>query len=132
MSFDWKSYYTLAQQWYQIAAQVSAPDKEAYYRCSISRAYYAAYCLARNFAIKVDKQSFGSDDHQKVKNHFKNHSDEIRKTIGNKLNTTRDDRNLADYEEVLYEGPQLKAGKTLKRTREIITLLDQLWQKQNL
>lgn len=47
MSFSWKDYYILAGQLKQQAAD--SPQQEAYLRSAISRAYYASFCLARNY-----------------------------------------------------------------------------------
>lgn len=47
MSFDWTQYLFLAQELTKGSA--SSSNHEAMLRSAISRAYYAAFCSARNF-----------------------------------------------------------------------------------
>ncbi|MCK9333381.1 MAG: hypothetical protein M0Q19_09485 [Candidatus Cloacimonetes bacterium] len=48
MVFDWTGYLTLAK-FLHMSASVSYPE-EAAKRAAVSRAYYAAFCYARNYA----------------------------------------------------------------------------------
>jgi len=48
VSFDWEQYYDLAE-WLLKHPGTAAPQ-EASLRSAVSRAYYAAFCPARNFA----------------------------------------------------------------------------------
>src|SRR6266536_662971 len=52
MSFDWSEYLTLAQE--LTSASTSSPIQEAHLRAAISRAYYAAFCKARNYLLNKD------------------------------------------------------------------------------
>lgn len=90
MSFDWKEYFTVAQE-------LAKKDKEGYFRSAISRAYYGAFCLARN--KKGYKNYTGSDVHSKVIEAFKTEKDKNLREIGAKLDMLRRQRNLADYNE---------------------------------
>ncbi len=48
MSFDWQRYLVIAQN---LSAQAAAStDSEALCRSAVSRAYFGAYCHARNYA----------------------------------------------------------------------------------
>lgn len=49
MDFNWKEYLTLAN--YLAKLETTEFSREAIIRCSISRAYYAAFCHARNCAL---------------------------------------------------------------------------------
>ncbi|NIT62022.1 MAG: hypothetical protein GWN00_39260 [Aliifodinibius sp.] len=126
MSFDWRHYFELAE--YMQTNADSFPDAEACYRSVISRAYYAVYCLARNFVKNVDRQDFYSDDHQKVQNYLLQHQDRMRKRVGNQLKTLRQHRNKADYDDTLDEHPFNKASRALAQTRRILQNLNDLPQ----
>ena len=71
MSFNWKEYFNLA-----LVLQGLYPQgfvQEAAFRCSVSRAYYAAFCYARNNAR--DNLGFTPThtgrDHGLVREHFR-------------------------------------------------------------
>src|SRR5579859_2831912 len=87
MSFNWSEYLSLAQE--LTSSSGTSPIQEAHLRAAISRAYYAAFCKARNHLI--DKQGYiipgGVNVHRLVVNEFKNSSDVTRKTVGNLLVT---------------------------------------------
>ena len=53
MSFDWGEYLALANNWAGLlgAAPVS---EEAYFRCALSRGYYACYHAALEIARRKD------------------------------------------------------------------------------
>ena len=69
--------------------------QEACLRSSISRAYYAAFGAAREFAITTDRLVVSRDaqDHIVVRNHYIEASDKTRKLIGRSLNLLRTERN---------------------------------------
>lgn len=70
MEFDWREYLTLAK----FLKNTNEIDREAALRSAVSRAYYAAFCHARNYAQYRDNftpTGFGQD-HALVRNHFKN------------------------------------------------------------
>jgi len=88
MSFNWRHYLDLANYLQNNAEDL--PDfEEACYRSVVSRAYYAVYCLARNFVRDVDNQPFHSDDHQALKNYLTNHPHKARSRLGKQLNNIR-------------------------------------------
>lgn len=47
MSFDWSGYLDVAKELASVA--LTSANKEAKLRSAISRAYYAAFILARNY-----------------------------------------------------------------------------------
>lgn len=103
MSFDWENYLNLAKTLTQPGQVVSA--NEACLRSAISRAYYAAYCQARNLA----KQKEGlvltktGKDHGIVKNHFKKSPNRHCNKISVKLGRLLNNRKRADYDDTVSE-----------------------------
>ena len=70
MTFDWREYLTLAENLYTNSHNF--PNQEACFRVAISRAYYAAFCTARNYAKKYDHLILRKtgEDHRIVKDHY--------------------------------------------------------------
>ena len=72
MAFDWPEYLELARLLAQGGLDGSTP--EAASRCAVSRAYYAAFCHARNYAR--DRLGFVPDhtgaDHHRVQERLRN------------------------------------------------------------
>ena len=73
MTFDWREYLTLAENLYTNSHYF--PNQEACFRVAISRAYYAAFCTARNYAKKYDRLILRKtgEDHRIVKDHYRTH-----------------------------------------------------------
>lgn len=130
MSFDWRKYLTFAELMYEKANSEDSDchDKETFYRCSISRAYYAVFCLARNYLKDFEGQGFYSDEHKKVSTWFIENSDIKKRKIGNQLKMLRQDRKKADYDDSFgqYEAPSLKAQKSVRMAKKIEESLDSL------
>lgn len=122
--FNWVDYIVFAQE---ITGEHKLVSEEACYRIAISRSYYGAYCLARNFAVNVDgiKVPKGSGAHKAVQNHFRNDEDSIKKQISRNLYRLRKDRNDADYQD-LCDGLDAKALKSIKRAESIKDKLQDL------
>ncbi|MBV9020753.1 MAG: hypothetical protein JOZ71_08560 [Ktedonobacteraceae bacterium] len=101
MSFEWSDYLALARNLYQQG--IIHSSKEAELRSAISRAYYAAFCKARNHLRDKEKivLSEGGQVHAEVQNAFLSSSDRRRKEIGQNLNRLRLFRNQADYRDKL-------------------------------
>jgi len=127
MTFDWTEYLKLAQE---LAGQATNPaNEEAKLRSSISRAYYAAFCKARNHLRDIDGDSIPrSDVHAYVCNKFKLSTDKSRVAIGNELDRQRVRRNKADYDDsVTRLSLMAKMAKmSLKSTQDIIYMLSSL------
>jgi uncharacterized protein (UPF0332 family) len=101
MIFSWKDYYTLAGQLKQQA--VDSPQQEAFLRSAISRAYYASFCLARNYLCdSLGRKSAGiQDDHEFVKSQFRSLPGLDYQTVAENLRRLRGYRNQADYDDEL-------------------------------
>lgn len=113
MTFDWSQYLKLAQE---LAGQsVTAAAQEARLRSAISRAYYAAFCLARDHLRDKEKHPekhpvpTNGRAHAYVRNQFRNSSDRARKKLGHNLGRLHKDRKRADYDDSV---PDLKKTTT--------------------
>ena len=97
MSFDWSEYLNVARQ--LLGYGTSPQTGEGSLRSAVSRAYYGAFCTARNHLR--DKESLviprGRNVHIWVQDQFQNGRDSVRKDIGATLNRLREARNKADY-----------------------------------
>jgi len=125
MSFDWSEYLNLAQE---LAGQATGPSsQEAKWRSAISRAYYAAFCEARNHLRDKERHSIprGVEIHRYVRNQFKKSPDRVRKEVGENLNRLRIDRNKADYDDTVA-GLSADTKKALKLAERIISKLGSL------
>lgn len=98
MPFDWAEYLRLA---YYLQGQAGVGcDQEAGFRTATSRAYYAAFCHARNHAR--DRLGFtpvyDSRDHGLVRKHFRGSR---MADIAMKLDSLRQWRNDCDYDDTV-------------------------------
>ena len=100
MNFDWSEYLNLAQE---LAGQTGSPAiNEAKLRSSVSRAYYAVFCKARNYLRDVDGDTSipkTGKAHRYVISKFKNSMDRRRRQIGVNLDRLRTDRRKVDYDD---------------------------------
>jgi uncharacterized protein (UPF0332 family) len=146
MKFDWSKYLSLSQDLANDVAaslvQRSASQNqtfdssvcEAQLRSSISRAYYAVFCLARNHLRDVDgdltvarRRDYRINIHEYVIKEFQDSSDSNRKKVGICLKRLRDDRNQADYEDmVAFNILQAKSKGALSTATQVINLLGNL------
>ena len=119
MDFDWKQYYYLAQNLHGDTSVTS--NSEAKKRSAVSRLYFAAYCLSRNYARKFLKFTITRDvgDHSELRTHLQINGFT---GIARMLSDLRRFRNDCDYEDVV---PNLEGlvRMSLERTQKI---LDQL------
>ena len=105
--FDWCEYYNFADSF-------SGSDNPAELRSGISRFYYAAFCICRDFLINHKLflpnneniiKSKSSKVHEEVVNTFFNQKfieKKYGKKIGRELSAMREKRNKADYESSNY------------------------------
>jgi len=126
MSFDWRHYLTLAEQMQAHAGEY--PNDEACYRTVVSRAYYAVYCLVRNYIANVDSRTFYSDDHQAIQSYLLRHPHRPRKRLGNQLRLLRQHRNKADYDNEIDELPINKARRAIVQAQRIMGTLDEIFR----
>jgi hypothetical protein len=119
MPFDWREYYRLASS--ILGGTETGYSADAAARCAISRAYFAAFCWARNYA--VEKMGFirtdDERDHGRLRNHFKQANNF---GLAEKLDDLRNWRNDCDYKEELDNLPLLKR-QALQSAKEIINAL---------
>jgi hypothetical protein len=96
MPFDWSEYLALAQ--YLQGQSNSEFSQEAALRCAVSRAYYAAFCHARNYARDHHgfKPYHNPDDHPRVREHFRKLGNA---KIAGDLELLRQWRNQCDYDD---------------------------------
>ena len=94
MPFDWREYLDLAKY---LNGGGGSFTQEAALRTVVSRAYYAAFCHARNYAAA--NQHFvalgSARDHARLRNHFRNLRDHA---TASQLGNLRHWRNLCDYQ----------------------------------
>jgi len=128
MSFDWREYLDLAK-WLQKNPE-NAGTKEASYRAAISRAYYAAFQCALEFAEDegfTPKKS--GDDHADVRAYFRNteKGDTIRTNISNLLKRMCDNRRVADYRANMYNSSAYSmAYSTINMAEGLLKELEKL------
>jgi hypothetical protein len=100
--FNWQDYYTFAclclDKNNPCFQQVPIASK----RSSVSRNYYAVFCLARNKAEErfSFKKSSSPEDHESIRRIYNNNNNS---GIANSLNTLRKMRNDCDYKDVIDE-----------------------------
>ena len=119
MDFDWKEYLTLAHALQQQSASGSTP--EAALRSAVSRAYFAAFCHARNYARDRHglRLRYSGDDHYLVKQHFSNRRE---RGVAQKLNRLREWRNKCDYEDAIPDLATLLTS-ALSEAQMVIAIL---------
>ena len=96
MPFDWRDYLGLARA---LARQGNLGYfTEAVQRTIVSRAYYAAFCFARNYAeARLGFQrAGGAEDHQNLREHFRQVGQTL---LASRLNRLRSLRNDCDYKD---------------------------------
>ena len=141
MSFNWQQYLALAHHLTDSASDTDdmkdndgdddpfpdMMDQEAVQRCAISRAYYAAFCSARNYLRDIDeaKDLHMPLSHQIVSEKFKRSKDKKRKSIGENLARLRRLRNKADYQDSFAE-LNAHTEYALKVADMIFSCLDEL------
>jgi hypothetical protein len=127
MSFDWGEYLSLAEE--LCAMPVSGPPigPESQQRAAVSRAYYAAFVLARNHLRDADgiRIPQRGNPHQFVAVQYVNDPDPLRSRIGYNLTGLRAARNRCDYDDVVGSLPGL-ATRSIQRARQIIADLARL------
>ncbi len=129
MSFDWSEYLNIARE---LAGQSTVlSSAEAKKRCAISRAYYAAFCSARNHLRDKDNDlniPVGGDAHGYVRRQFKTSKDKVRREVGEDLARLVAKRNLVDYKDDITSLANLD-GETylaLNWSQEVISDLSRL------
>src|SRR6266851_4592673 len=112
MSFDWKTFVTLARDLQQQAANASNP--EAFLRSAVSRAYFGAFghasIYAKNFLQFQVRELV--EDHGRLREHLKR---KRRKGDSDRLEQLRQWRNEADYSSDLsWPDPPVTVATAIK------------------
>ncbi len=134
MRFNWSEYFNLAQELAAISSTNSVANQEAKLRSAVSRAYYAVFCLARNYLRDVEQdprlssnKTYDINDHQYVAEEFIFNQLKSQKIteIGRDLTRLRKMRNKADYEDTIFN-LQTEVKKALNLAQNIMTSLTEL------
>jgi uncharacterized protein (UPF0332 family) len=127
MTFDWYQYLVLAEYLYD--NRDTFPDREACLRTAISKAYYAAFCSARNYARDLDRLVLdeSAQDHGSVKKHYIRAPDPKNRQVGNSLDRLRDSRNQADYSDSIDELEKL-AESSIYQSKQVHIFLKQIYR----
>jgi hypothetical protein len=106
MAFEWKYFLDVANHLHQL--EKDGLDKEACCRSAVSRAYYAAFCYARNHAR--DNRGFiptNTDaDHREVRQHFMKSKTRGVASVLDQLRQWRNDADYADEVEDIFSHVQ--------------------------
>jgi uncharacterized protein (UPF0332 family) len=95
--FDWNSYTKLAKSLVKYTKRSTI--SEAYFRSAASRAYYASFHMAEEYATKkLRYRPTKFNAHSTLIQFFKRNPDITLKTIGTELDSCRKDRNTSDYD----------------------------------
>lgn len=121
MPFDWNAYLDLARELSQPTGDAS--KQEAMLRSAVSRAYFAAYCHARNYATRWLKfqPTHEADDHGNLRNHFRR--DGKRRGLAQKLDDLRQWRNNADYDDTFAGDLAACANSAVSKAKTVIDCL---------
>ncbi len=126
MSFPWVDYLKVAEA--LIRARNTFAPPEACYRAAISRAYYAAYCAARNHAR--DHEGYtpvpSGRDHGLVAEHYLAGVSRTHRKIGQILQRLLLDRHCADYDDDVNQSLRPLAQLAVQEAHQVFALLQQL------
>ncbi len=129
MNFDWSEYLNVARE--LVGQPTESPSDEAKKRCAISRAYYAAFCSARNHLRDKDNDRnipLTGEAHAYVKAQFKTSKDKVRREIGEDLTRLAIKRKSVDYKDDVTSSINLD-GETylvLNWSQEVLSDLSRL------
>ena len=118
MAFDWREYLALAQY---LGKGHAGVHQDAALRCAVSRAYYGAFCYARNHARDRAsyRPSYRADDHARLIDHYRQVGSPVESLLG-RLRTWR---NQCDYDdsvarlEMMYKFAMASAEKVFEELR---------------
>ena len=124
MSFDWSQYLTLAADLAARAPNSTSP--EAWFRSSLSRAYYAAFQVARQDLERQGRYAplTGDNAHAYVRDRLKQDPNPSRRKLAFDLERLRTDRNEADYEDVV-QGLETMVSSALILAQRVVSTLGQ-------
>ena len=121
MSFDWHLYIQQAAV-LLVRYDQNTSLREASLRTSISRAYYGAFCLARNHLAATGVRIPKTDVHTFVRNAHRRSGTKAGKVIAIQLRRLRRRRNGADYRDTMTVRPghaRKAYGQAMNVVREL-------------
>ena len=127
MSFDWSQYFRLA---FELDVQARSSDdpgaQEARWRSAISRAYYAAWCKARN-RLRDEQTADATclQNHGCVIQKYQEHADTKRRQIGITLGSMMDNSRRADYQDTVPRLADMSNAQLLL-AQDVLPELDKL------
>lgn len=135
--FNWKKYFDLALELAEINSVEEIPNitgdkkirSEAKLRASISRAYYAAHCISRNYLrdklhdTKLKNRCGVKNEHSHVSEELKNHQDRDLAVVGMELIQLRKLRNDADYMDNRFRNIGNQTEIAIRCANHIITTI---------
>ena len=128
--FDWEEYLKLANE-LSLTPNTPAACREAKHRCSISRAYYSVFIIARNHLRDTNEVTIRRDKvHTFVRRKFErpprkgsNENAQNYRRIGVLLGRLSDNRSRADYDDVIRD-PEKLNRTSLSEANQAFGLLD--------
>jgi len=119
MAFKWSEYLDLAQFLYNNGSNINQVTQESAYRSAISRAYYAVFCYAREYAFInygfITTKS--TNIHKEVENQFRRKG--LLK-IADNLRDLRIWRNQCDYDNEVDDISSM-IQKSIIKAQEILS-----------
>jgi uncharacterized protein (UPF0332 family) len=119
MNFDWVDYISLADDLLNFPKK----NEQSYLRAATSRAYYCAFCKARDFIGFKDYEEY--DVHRKVIDAFISEGKTKYSQIGKKLKELKRDRIFADYRSDHIFNLE-NTRKRLNIAKDILSLLENI------
>lgn len=123
--FNWDDYLQLAEELHE---QEDSNPQEAEERSAISRAYYAAFHDALQYA-PARIQETRSKKHQKLIDYYEGRRTQEEQEVGRLLESLRDNRNAADYDTDIGGPGQCvyKANASIHLSKKIMAKLSDLY-----
>lgn len=122
MSFDWSQYIELAED--LISQAQGGRLDQALFRSSISRAYYGAFCLARDKVVEYNGEPLPRvDTHRRVRETFHGSTAYEAMQVGSKLGNLLRQRKIADYEAAATIDKE-KAERVLEMAKRTLDILN--------
>jgi uncharacterized protein (UPF0332 family) len=119
MSFDWSDFLPLADA---LTAADWDVNREASLRTAISRAYYAAFGMARRRVRSVRATRQSAAEHGEVASFYATRYGELGEEVATVLGRLRYRRNAADYDDDLA-GVENLCSLSIEDAHNLLTLL---------
>ena len=130
MTFDWTDFLRLAKT---LVESPNPPELvESCCRSATSRAYYAAYHRALEYACHEGHLPLAGDEHRDVQRYFTNYkpTSATRRKVAVELGRLRDSRRRADYDTELRSRPSSLAQNAIQMADSVLEGLTRLRSEQ--